>query len=453
MRVLVLDGHENQAVACVRSLARAGHEPWVGAETSWSKAGWSRDCAGSFRYPAPQEDAAGFIAMVAAEASREAGTLVLPMTERTTLPLSAARDRLLQVGSRIVLPPHETVLRAFDKQETTRLARSLGIETPETLVVETESDARRAAHASRYPVVLKPRSSQEYGANQVRTTGAPAYARNAEQFMRAWHDMSLRSSSIVVQPFIEGIGVGYFALTRNGALCSEFQHRRIRDVRPSGSGSSLRVSVAVDARVRAHSLALLEALRWTGVAMVEYRVLPDGVPVFLEVNGRFWNSLALAVHAGRDFPVLLAQLAANGNVAPQPAYRVGVRCRWPLGDVQHLAAVWRGAPAGYPARFPGRFRTLVDVLTPVAGTFHDTFTWRDPLPELGDWLYLLRKITVRPDSALRATAIPRRNTGDNSASGGAKPGTPGTPIPTGAQPVARPFQSGEAGHERAARVE
>ena len=40
MRVLVLDGNENQAVACVRSLAKGGHVVSVGADSSWSKAGW-----------------------------------------------------------------------------------------------------------------------------------------------------------------------------------------------------------------------------------------------------------------------------------------------------------------------------------------------------------------------------------------------------------------------------
>ena len=35
MNVLVLDGNENQAVAATRSLARAGHDVHVGAETGW----------------------------------------------------------------------------------------------------------------------------------------------------------------------------------------------------------------------------------------------------------------------------------------------------------------------------------------------------------------------------------------------------------------------------------
>src|SRR5262245_59668856 len=112
VRVLVLDGNENQAVASVRSLARAGHTVDVGADTSWSKAGLSRGARSSFTYPAPQRDACGFVKAIAGAAAAERGTLVMPMTERTTLPLSAERERLAAVGAQVVLPDHQTVLRA-----------------------------------------------------------------------------------------------------------------------------------------------------------------------------------------------------------------------------------------------------------------------------------------------------------------------------------------------------
>src|SRR5262249_49931090 len=105
MRVLVLDGNENQAVACVRSLARAGHCVHVGASTSWSKAGWSRGCHARFTYPAPETDSEAFVARIVQEVAKGCGTLVLPMTERSTLPLSARRDEILRNGGRLVLPP------------------------------------------------------------------------------------------------------------------------------------------------------------------------------------------------------------------------------------------------------------------------------------------------------------------------------------------------------------
>src|SRR5437868_544478 len=112
----------------------------------------------------------------------------------------------------------------------------------------------------------------------------------------------------------------------------------------------------------------------------------------MEVNGRFWNSLALPCYAGVDFPALLAQMARDGDVPPVTSYRSGVRCRWFLGDFRHLVEVWKGPPSGYPAHYPGRLRTLVDVLTPVAGTRHDLFLWNDPLPEVADWLNFGRRI-------------------------------------------------------------
>lgn len=394
MRVLVLDGNENQAVACVRSLARAGRRVLVGSAGAWSKAAWSRGARGSFRYPAPQADAAGFVRRVAEEALREPGTLVLPMTERTTLPLSERRAQIYEAGGRLVLPPAETVRRAFDKQETTRLAASLGVAVPRTETVADDEAAARVMRETAYPVVLKPRSSEEVSAaGGVVATGAPRYARDAREFAEAYADLRRRASAVLVQEFVEGAGAGYFALMRGGELRAEFAHRRVRDVRPTGSGSAVRVSVRPDPVLREQALAILGALRWHGVAMVEFRVRPDGTPVFMEVNGRFWNSLPLAVHAGADFPAMLAELAEEGDVRPRPPYREGVRCRWLLGDFRHLAEVFRGRPAGYAGEFPGRASALREFLRPVAGTRHDNFEWRDPLPELGDWLdFALRRL-------------------------------------------------------------
>jgi predicted ATP-grasp superfamily ATP-dependent carboligase len=394
MRVLILDGNENQAVASVRSLTRAGHRVSVGASASWSKAGWSRHCHSSFTYTAPQQDAKAFVRQVAEEAAREPGTLILPMTERTTLPLSLHRDAVFAAGAKLVLPPHEAVLRAFDKQETTRLAASLGIAVPETTLIPSGGQGLSIARSIRYPAVLKPRSSEEvFESGRVAATGPPAYARDAQEFAAAYGELSKRCSAILAQEFVEGEGAGYFALMREGQLRAEFAHRRIRDVRPTGSGSAVRVSVRPDGRIREAALAILGALKWHGVAMVEFRQRADGTPVFLEVNGRFWNSLPLAVYAGADFPRLLAHLAEHGDIAPQAGYSDGVRCRWVLGDFRHLLEVMRGRPRGYPGRFPSRLKALVNFITPARGTFHDNFSLDDPLPELGDWAdFLFRRL-------------------------------------------------------------
>jgi predicted ATP-grasp superfamily ATP-dependent carboligase len=394
MRVIVLDGNENQAVAAVRSLAASGHTVVVGADSSWSKAGWSRSAVGAFIYPAPQTAMDAFLERIVVEVRKEPGTLVLPMTERTTLPISVRRDDILRAGGRLILPAHETVLRAFDKQQTTDLARSLGIAVPQTALISNRVEAEQFAQSGRFPVVVKPRSSEEMSADgRVSSTGAPRYAQNGAEFIAVYEEMNSRCSSMLAQEFVAGTGAGYFALMHEGGLRAEFAHRRIRDVRPTGSGSAVRESVEPDAAVRTAALSILRELRWHGVAMVEFRKRADGTPVFLEVNGRFWNSLPLSIYAGVDFPSLVVEMAEHGDIEVQTAYRAGVRCRWLLGDFRHLVEVWRGAPKGFPGHFPHRLRTLAEFFIPVSGTFHDNFMWRDPLPEAGDWLdFFFRKL-------------------------------------------------------------
>ncbi len=395
----MLDGNQNQAVASVRSLSRAGHEVWVGESAAWSKAGWSRFCTRRFQYSPPQVQADQFVQELAEITASVPGTLVLPMTEATTLPISAQRKKLFAAGARLILPDHADLLRAFDKQETTRLAASLGIAVPNTTTLASTDPPDALSRSISYPVVLKPRASEEMSpGGTVRTGGRPRYAKTPAQFIAACEDLRNRCSSILVQEYIDGTGTGYFVLMRHGELRAEFAHHRIRDVYPTGSGSALRSSVAVDSEVRDASLAMLTALRWHGVAMVEFRKNTASIPVFMEVNGRFWHSLPLACYAGMDFPALLARMAEAGDIPVTRDYTHGTRCRWLLGDFRHLAEVWKGSPEGYPGTYPSRWSTLLAEFAPVAGTYHDLFQWKDPLPEVGDWLNFAEQVLGKATS-------------------------------------------------------
>ncbi len=72
--------------------------------------------------------------------------------------------------------------------------------------------------------------------------------------------------------------------------------------------------------------------------MVEFKEDQSSrVPLLMEVNGRFWGSLQLAIDAGIDFPWLLLQMAKGQHVnVPENSYRCGVKSRWLLGDLDHL---------------------------------------------------------------------------------------------------------------------
>ena len=389
MRVMILDGHLNPAVACVRALGREGHRVCVGAARPRSKATWSRFCQEKFVYPSTKADASGFVQCITKQVARQPGTFVLPVAEPTALTVSAYRDLIISAGGRVVMPPHEAMKRACNKWQSTALATSAGVHTPRTYLITLEREAGQLAAAIEYPVVLKPCASEEVqGDNRVMPTCRPLYARSPEEFLSAYAEVREHCSAMLVQEFIPGEGVLTSVLLSRGALRAEFSYKRIRSVHPTGFGAALRVSVHTDPRMRHAALAVLRALdpEWHGIATVEFRVRPDGTPVFLEVNPRNVHSLPLAVYAGVNFPCLLAEMAERGDARASNGYVEGVLCRWLYGDFRRLLYIWIGSAGNYPARVPGRLDALRDFLTPVRGTLHDNFTLDDPIPELAEWV-------------------------------------------------------------------
>src|SRR2546430_9020252 len=93
-------------------------------------------------------------------------------------------------------------------------------------------------------------------------------------------------------------------------------------------------------------------MAWHGPVMVEFRDDGAGEPCLIEVNGRFWGSLELAVASGVDFPALWVALLRGERVAATTAYETGVTVRWAWGDVKRLLYVVAGAPPGGPPPDP-----------------------------------------------------------------------------------------------------
>src|SRR5690606_10963377 len=133
----------------------------------------------------------------------------------------------------------------------------------------------------------------------------------------------------------------------------------------SGGASAFRESVPLDPTLYDYAVRLMSALKWTGLAMVEFKVGKKGARL-MEINERVWGSLPLAVHSGMDFPARLASLYLNGHgaspPAPDTAYTIGLRSRNLELDVVWIATVLRGKRR-YPfLKFPPRTAALTALL-------------------------------------------------------------------------------------------
>lgn len=410
--VLILDGQTNQALACARSLGRAGHRVYVASHVRRPLAAWSRFAREAYPLPAQTPDA---FAALRAWAAVRGVRWVLPLTERSCVLCNLAREAWIDEGIGIAAADDALLRQAFDKARTVEAAERCGVRVPPTRVAASLDECREAARELGFPCVVKPRFSNAWDGARFLPDLGPAYVADEAALERA--ALAGRQGDVwpLVQGWVPGQGKGVFALCDHGAVVAWFAHERLRDVRPSGSGSSLRRSAPLASRLREPAQALLAAMRWHGPAMVEFR--DDGVspPALIEVNGRFWGSLQLAVDAGVDFPRLWLELLAGERVTPRFDYAEGVVRRWVWGDVKRLAHIAGGAPAGFPGRWPTLGEGIRELLGPQPpGTRSETLQRDDPLPALGEWVQGIGEMI----SARRARRRERR------ASSGRRPEEP-----------------------------
>lgn len=238
------------------------------------------------------------------------------------------------------------VLRELQRG-TTDAARHL----PPSLMIGVDDALPSAAalEALGAPLFLKVDASHALAPGEpsrvIRTQSATDAQRQLMALRRTYDE-------VLIQGFVPGRGVGAFFLFWDGQTLAEFQHRRLHEVPHTGGVSSLRESYA-HAAIREDAYAKLRHLQWQGVAMLEYRLDErTGKFYFLELNGRFWGSLHLALYAGVDFPTLLIDALRGSPQPPSLAYRRGVRSRHTVpAEMQYVWSRLKDSQLGWRQRF------------------------------------------------------------------------------------------------------
>ncbi len=365
-RVLVTDGEFKHSLGIARALAARGHEVSLLARSSRAPAVHSNAVHGWHRVP-PADDP-GFDTRLLEVLGWLAPVTFLPVGSGSMAAAHRLRERFAP-SVRVALPPPASFEIANDKARTAEAARAAGVATPRERPAPDLEAARRAAEALGYPVVLK--SAREEGRKALR------YVRGADGLERAFGEVAaISTGGLIAQEVVAGEGFGFSALYWNGRRVRHCMHRRVREWPPSGGASACAESLPEAPELERAGTALLDALRWHGVAMVEFKgSLDPGGLRLMEVNAKFWGSHDVALAAGVDFPGDLAALLEGRELpAARPARRV--RVAWPLGG-----DLWHGLfrPSALP-------RVLWDALSP--GVVKP-FRLSDPAPhawELVQWL-------------------------------------------------------------------
>ena len=389
--VLLTDGDQRAALAAARSLGKAGYTVHVTGPTAHSLAGSSRYATGTAVVPDALTDTGGFTETIRQLVARRNVQVVLPITEAALLAILSSPGDFADVN--VPFCDLETFRRISDKQAVLAAAPAVGIRVPHQRVIASAGEAAQLdVTALRYPLVAKPARSVGKADGRMMKVGV-AHAADAAGLAVLLRDLPPQAFPLMLQQRIVGPGIGVFLLVRKGQTLAAFSHRRIREKPPSGGVSVYRESIPLEADLFERSRALLDAFNWDGVAMVEYKLdHATGSPYLMEINGRLWGSLQLAIDAGVDFPRLMVETALGREVTPVTRYRTGIRSRWWWGDVDHLLLrLFRSsARLALPPGTPGRLDALLNFLKLWRpGDRNEVMRFSDPVPFIWEsWRWL-----------------------------------------------------------------
>lgn len=378
-KVLVLGDDTRSFLTVVRSLGRKGIEVHAAPPSFSTPALASKYVRHIHRLPYYMGDGAAWLAAVESLLTREKFDLVIPCDDRFFIPFQLHQTRLGR-HARITCLNSVAFEAFYDKSKTRELAASCGVPIARGRKLRSAADAPLVFREYSPPYFLKAVSS--YLAGNLYSRNKVLRFDSKRTLSKHILTLDFESAYIVEEQF-EGIGVGLGVLASDGRILQAFQYRRVHEP-PSGGGSSYRASMEAGSDIRLACSRMLEAVNFTGVAMFEFRYNPvTKAWILIEVNGRFWGGLPLAVAAGVDFPHLLYRLMVHGEEAPQADYKTGFFARNLINDfycnIQELGEIKKKKGflpfLGLLLSRLGEFRRLF-----VGAEALDTFVRDDPRP-------------------------------------------------------------------------
>lgn len=231
--------------------------------------------------------------------------VLFPTRDEQVAALSRRRDELGQFF-RVPVPCWETVRWMWDKRNTYRMSKQLGISFPETYFPQTLADLDNLPLS--FPVVLKPAIKEHF----FYATKAKAWRADDSKQLRQLFARACRIAGpgeIMIQDLIPGNGkhqFAYCAFFKNGRAIGSMVNRRSRQHPYEFGRASTFVETIDMPALESLSERFLCATNYYGLVEVEYKLDPrDGQFKLLDVNARTWGYHALGTCAGVDFPYLL----------------------------------------------------------------------------------------------------------------------------------------------------
>ena len=384
---IILDCHLKSALAAIRSLGRRGIRVIAGSYRPAAMGFFSQYVRERFLYPSPLANHDAFVECVRRQAGSFGRPILLTFSDSTLLPLLsvAHRDR---AWTWLVPDAMNSLDLAFDKFKTLELARELGIQVPDTYLGAMGTSFPIFLKSHGWPLVVKPRRTVYWHGNRG-VQGSAVFAISADD-LASRYSAAVRNTGVfpLVQEYVSGEEASVQFLCRQGDVLAACANRRLRSVNPIGGPGALKETVPLSyCGLGELGRRLASALKWSGPMMVEFKIdRATSIPKLMEINGRFWGSLPLAIFAGADFPYLYYRVAQGLEVEPSGTYTEGIASRHFMSDLKHLHAVLFKRDAMRSVAYPTRVRAVHDFLNLPRGCKSDVLDSLDILPAFAEMI-------------------------------------------------------------------
>lgn len=310
-------------LAAVRCLGRAGVRVTVAADRPALPASWSRWTDKRVACP-PASDPDRFVSWLVAFGEREPGHVLYPSSDDTAFIFALHAERL-RSSYHLYQPPLHTLLQLLDKRELADLARSVGLDSPQTYAIDNEADLARVAREARFPVVIKPRTqlllrTHNKGVRVERPEDL-AHAYRAYMRIHSYDPLILAERPSVAWPMVQEYhasadtgtwSVAGFVDRTSGRLVVRAGRKVLQRPRRLGVGILFEPDDLVG-DVREKLATLCRAAGYWGVFEAEL-IENKGRMLLIDFNPRYYNQMAFDIARGLPLP-LLAYAAAIGDAS------------------------------------------------------------------------------------------------------------------------------------------
>lgn len=248
-----------------------------------------------------------------------------------------------------VIPESPALRACLNKWETYSWARTAGVATPRCWIIEGPEDLPRVLKELTYPCVLKPVASHHWrrGGNWALVGGRKAVGIVSRDELQQEYDAVARADQrAIVQEMVPGgdeaLVIAACYLDRDSNWVAGFNTQKLAQS-PPGFGTGYIVQSVNLPELVDPTLRLLQTMRFTGIAEVEYKwdSLSEEYKL-IEVNPRPWDQHRLGPSCGVDL-MYLAYCEYAGLPRPVFQYRAST-CKWIAEDTlitTSLMMLWR----------------------------------------------------------------------------------------------------------------